>query len=92
MSNLRRAIRNHIRVQGSSIAFDTIYPLELFLRGQDGYLWVELYDTSSSEMRLIDDSEAFGDTFAGKGCDAASIREKAAILVERSQYYAGRDR
>jgi hypothetical protein len=92
MNNLRANIRNHITVSGSAISFNTIYPLQLVSRQQDGYMWVELYDTTLAdhdEAKLIGDSGVFGDTYSGKGCDAASIREKAAILVEASKYYAG---
>ena len=91
MSNLRRNIRNQITVSDAGISFSTIHPLQLVARQRDGYMWVELYDTSMADcgdVQLIRASEIFGDTYTGKGCDAPSIREKAAELVEACKYYA----
>lgn len=91
MSNLRANIRNHISVNDDlHVTINTVYPLHAVVRGQDGYLWVELFDTSDDDnWQMISDTSTFGDTYAGTGVDAASIREKVATLVERSAYYAG---
>lgn len=80
------AIRDQVIVSDDlKIKLNLDLPLAAYVRGQDGYLWVELYDMTFSDYddaRIVGNSATFGDTYAGTGYDADIIREKVTALVE----------
>jgi len=60
--------------------------LSAWLRRQDGYMWVELWDMRYADYddeRLIDCTGVFGDYYAGTGYSPEIVREKTTGLIKR---------
>lgn len=60
--------------------------LAAYVRRQDGYFWIELFDVTAADhgdVRLVDDTGVFGDEYAGTGYSPEIVQEKTAALVAR---------
>lgn len=59
--------------------------LSAWLRRQDGYMWVELWDMRNAyydDERCIDFTGVFGDYYAGTGYSPEIVREKTTGLIK----------